>query len=121
MAVKVKEGGAFHAIVEGVTLVGLFSDSTLIAATEHVESEWLDFRTLGVTTLLVARTATPDTYGFEIDWSDDGITADVTEALVVANDTSVSKTIATRYGMLRILNTDDTDPFTVHTTVVSGR
>jgi hypothetical protein len=118
---KAKQGGVFHAIIEGVTLVDLFSDSSLILAEGNVESEWFDFQTLGVGTLMIARASTPDIYGFEIDWSVDGITADVTETIVIINYTSVSKTIATHFGRFRILNTDAVDPFTVHATTVTGK
>lgn len=101
--------------------ITLLADSTLIAAGESVESPWFDFKTLNLSSLFITRSSTPDIYVFEIDWSDDGIAARVTEVVTIVNNTSVSKTVAARYGKLRIRNTDTVASFMVHTTIVTGK
>lgn len=101
----------------------LYSSSVLIAAQAEVVSGWFDFQTSQIDTLLIAHTREGGTYVFEVDWSIDGITVAVTEEIVGAgsNNTSVTKTVATRYGRVRIRNTHLTDAFTTHLTVVTGR
>jgi hypothetical protein len=104
-----------------VQFMELFTDDTLIAAGEAVTSEWLDFQALNVDTMLMTRSSTSNAYVLEVDWSSTGTTADVTEVVLVANDTSVTKTIAARYGRVRVRNADAGVAFTSHRTVVTGR
>lgn len=99
----------------------LFTTDALLVAGENEVSGWLDFQTLNIQTLLITRTATLGAYALEVDWSADGVAVDVVEVIPVANDTSVAKTIAARYGRVRVRNTDAETAFTAHHTVVTGR
>lgn len=95
-----------------------FTDGTLIAISSEVVSGWLDLEK--VAHLHITRTATGGTYDFQIDWSRDGVTADVTETVTVGDNASVEKQVATRYARFRIRNTSGVIAFSAHRSVVSG-
>lgn len=97
----------------------LWTSGTLVAASGADVSPWLDL-TL-IESLLLARTATGGAYALEIDWSRDGATADVTEAITLANNTSTKIPAATRFARVRVRNTDGVAAFTAHRTTVHGR
>ena len=97
----------------------LYSD-TLLAAGGSAVSGWIDLQTAGVTAIRPTRTSTGGTYALEIDWSRDGVTADITETVTVGNNVSVEKKAPMRYARVRARNTDAVAAFTVHRTVVHG-
>lgn len=101
----------------------LYVNSDLLAASASAVSSWFDFQTLQITTLLITHTRVGGVYSFEVDWSTDGINVAVTEEIqgAGANNTSLAKTIASRYGRMRIKNTDLAAAFTDHHTIVVGR
>lgn len=72
-------------------------------------------------TLRIIRTSAPDTYAFEIDWSRDGATVDVTEVIAVANNARASVTVGARFARFRVRNTSATVALTAHRTTVSAR
>jgi len=114
---------AYYAFSLVPTDIELFTTDVLLTHGESIVSDWFDFRTLQVDSLRISHTRSGDGYSLEIDWSRDGITADLTEVLQAggANNTSTSKMVATRYGRIRVTNTSTTIDFTAHRTIVVGR
>ncbi len=102
-----------------VPLGTLWTDSTLVAAAGAVASPWFEVTNLG--SLFFIRAATGGVYALEVDWSRDGVTVDVTQAVTVANSSSAQLLVAARFARFRVRNTDGTAAFTAHRTTVSGR
>ena len=96
-----------------------WTDGTLVAASGSVASGWLDV--VGANVLRIGRTHAGGAYAFEIDWSRDGVTVDFTEAVTVANNTTVEKPVAMPFARLRVRNTDAVAAFTAHRTTVYRR
>lgn len=104
------------------SLVELWTDNTLLAATANATSAWMDVSARAE--LRIGRTAAGGTYAFEVDWAraNPGAgAADITEVVVVANNTTVVKPVGMAWARFRARNTDAVTAFTAHRTVVSGR
>lgn len=97
----------------------IWSDGTLLAAGGAVASPWVDLR--GFDSLVISRNQVGGTYAFEVDWSRDGATVDLTEAVATVEDDQVAQPIAATYGRFRVRNTDAVNAFTAHRTNVFGQ
>ena len=97
----------------------LYENGTAIATTSQVESGFIDVRNFNK--LVISRKATGGVYVFEIDWSDDGVTADVTETVSTVNNDQVDQPVASKYAKFRVKNTDGSVAFTNHKTSVMGQ
>ena len=93
----------------------VWSDGTLVPAAGSAASGFQ--KVGGHERLVIGRTATGGTYGFEIDWSRDGTTVDFTQAVTVADADSASVDICAPYARFRVNNTGGAD-FTAHRTNV---
>lgn len=96
-----------------------WTDGTLLGTTGSVQSAYIDL--LQQDLLRVIRRSTAGTYAFEVDWSRDGVTTDVTETVAVPNNGSTEKRVMARWARFRVRNTDAVAAFTAHRTTVSGR
>ena len=97
----------------------LYESSALLVATTGVAaSSFVDVTYFNK--LILSKKSTGGTYVFEIDWSNDGVTADVTETVTVPEGDQVDQPIANKYALFRVKNTGGT-PFTVHKTSVTGQ
>lgn len=99
-------------------LAELWSDGTLIGVSGAVVSGWVNVASYK--DLRILRTAAGGTYAFEVDWGRATGVADITETVVVANNTSVSKPVGATWARFRVRNTDAVTAFTAHRTTVSG-
>lgn len=109
-------------VAAATALAELWTDATLIAANANATSAWMDVSTRDE--LRIGRTTAGGTYAFEVDWAraDPGAgAADITEVVVVANNTTVNKPVGMAWARFRARNTDAVTAFTAHRTVVSGR
>lgn len=97
----------------------LHTSGTPLAVASSEESAWVNVET--VAHLFISRATTGGTYGFEVDWSRDGVAVDLTEVVTVADDTSVERRVAAKFARFRVRNTDAAVAFTAHRTNVYGR
>ncbi len=94
----------------------LWTDATLVAISGAVESAWINVR--GQQDFRISRNQAGGTYAFEIDWSRDGVTVDLTEVVVTTEDDQVTQPIAAEWARFRVRNTHATVAFTAHRTNV---
>ena len=97
----------------------LWETATAVGTTSQVESGFID--TSRYNKVTISRKATGGVYVFEIDWSNDGVTADVTETVTTTNNDQVDQPVANRYAKFRVKNTDGAVAFTNHKTSVVGQ
>lgn len=95
----------------------LWTNATLVGPAGQVESAWFDVRRFDH--LTISRNVAGGTaiYGFEIDWSRDRSTVDLTESVTVPEDDQVDQPIAAIYARFRVRNTG-AGAFTAHRTNV---
>jgi hypothetical protein len=93
-------------------------DATNVAFGGQVQSGVIDVSQYEDIT--IGRSATGGTYVFEIDWyAADLTTLLITEAVVVANATTVQKFLAAPGARFRVKNTDGAVNFSAHRTFVT--
>lgn len=97
----------------------LWTSGTLLAANGSEASPWVDLSY--VDSLRIGRTHAGGAYALEVDWSRDGATPDITQAIVLANNDTGELAVAARFARFRVRNTDGVSAFTAHRTNVFGR
>lgn len=100
-------------------LVLLWTENALVAAAGSVTSAWIDVSARDL--LRIGRTSAGGVYAFEIEWSRDGAAVDVTEVVVVGNNTTLEKRVGMAFARFRVRNTDAAAAFTAHRTTVTAR
>lgn len=107
-------------LIGAVPVVNLWSTSVNLATGASVTSGWFDVSSRA-DIYVMRKTSTSGTYGFEVDWSLDGVTADIVEALTVGNNVSVAKQVMSRFARFRARNTDAVNSILNHLTTVNTR
>lgn len=102
-----------------VALTLQFTDGTLVAASGSVQSGWLNTATEAE--LAVIRNHAGGTYQFQIEWSRDGATADITETVTTTNNGRTFIDVAAPHARITVSNTDGVNAFTTHRTTVYSR
>ena len=97
----------------------LWTNATLLGTNGSAASEWIAVAQYDV--LRIGRTSAGGTYAFEVDWSRDGVTSDLTEVVAVGNNITVEKPVGAAFARFRARNTDAVSAFSAHRTNVYAR
>ena len=95
----------------------IYEDGTLVPTATPSVSGWE--RVDQFESLRIIKTHTTGTYALTIEWSDDGVTADVTETVTVVNNDAVDQPVASTYARFTVTAT--VANFTAHKTSIYGK
>jgi hypothetical protein len=95
----------------------IYEDGSLVATTTPSVSGWELVEQFE--SLRIVKTHTTGTYALTIEWSDDGVTPDVTETVTVVNNDAVDQPVASRFARFTVTAT--VANFTAHRTTIYGR
>lgn len=94
----------------------LWTSGTLVPGGGNDQSGWVSVK--GAETLRISRNVAGGAYAFEIDWSRDGVSVDLTEAVTTVEDDSIEQPVAAQFARFRVRNTDALMAFSAHRTNV---
>lgn len=97
----------------------LWESATNVAFGANVASAFLDVH--DYEKLIVTENSAGGTYVLEVDWSNDGVTADETEVKTISANTPLEFDVANRFAKFRVKNTHVSAAFSAHHTSVVGR
>jgi hypothetical protein len=95
----------------------IYENAVLVPTATPAVSGWENVEQFD--SLRIVKTHTTGTYALTIEWSDDGVTADVVETVTVINNDAVDQPVASRFARFTITAT--VANFTVHKTSIYGR